>query len=52
MKMKKTQIALTIEFILLVVFGVRELIRGNLMAPAASLFWYAFQMLMNSDEAR
>jgi hypothetical protein len=39
-----------VAFVLLVVFGVRQLIRGNLMGPAATLFWYAFQMLMQANK--
>jgi hypothetical protein len=34
-------------FVLLVLLGVRELMRGNLMAPATSLFWYAYNTLQS-----
>jgi hypothetical protein len=37
-------------FVLLVMFGVRQLIQGNLLAPASSLFWYAFQLVMQADK--
>lgn len=34
-------------FVLLIMLGLRELMRGNLMAPAASLFWYAYNTLQS-----
>jgi len=35
----------TLAFLLLVAFAVRQAARGQLLAPAASLLWYAFELL-------
>jgi hypothetical protein len=40
----------SLAFVALVLFGVREMTRGNLFAPAASLFWYATQLLANKPD--
>ncbi|MCG6896823.1 MAG: hypothetical protein LJE61_02705 [Thiocapsa sp.] len=35
----------TLAFVLLIALGVRQLGKGQLLAPAASLFWYAFDLM-------
>jgi hypothetical protein len=35
----------TLAFALLIILAVRQTARGQLMAPAASLLWYAFELV-------
>jgi hypothetical protein len=36
----------TLSFVLLVVLGIRQMMRGQVMVPAISLLWWAFEVLL------